>query len=440
MSPVPTKSVPTPGVPFFIPQTSPAPGSATKLDSTTPTLFRPLKIRDVTFANRVFMAPLCQYSAASSGPAIGSLTPYHVIHLGHPALKGAGLVFIEATSVTYNGRISANDAGLWDDSQIEGVKQVANAVHGVGGKLGIQLAHAGRKASVMPSWKGRFVATKEVDGWPDNVVGPSAIKWSENGYALPREMTKEDIKSAVQAFADAAKRAVEAGIDVIEIHGAHGYLLCSFNSPLSNQRTDEYGGSFENRIRFPIEVIKAVREVIPAGMPLFYRITSTEWMEGTEEAKQYGTWEIEQSTEFAKLLAPLGVDLLDVSSGANHEKQQIPQQIDYQVKIARHIRKALKEAKSPLFIGAVGLITDAEQARGIVEGSSEAELGMTEEEEAQKARAVLEGAEPSADAILVGRQIMREPEWVLRVAHRLGVEVQWPVQYDRGKFLPGSRI
>ncbi|KAF2203769.1 NADH oxidase, partial [Delitschia confertaspora ATCC 74209] len=431
--------VPSPNVPFFAPQSSPPPGSATKLDGSTPMLFRPLKIRDVTFQNRIFMAPLCMYSTAPSGPAKGCLTPYHVVHLGHPALKGTSLVFIEATAVTANGRISPNDSGLWDDSQIEGVKSVADAIHAVGGKVGIQLAHAGRKASTAAPWlskqRGKSVlAEKDVDGWPDDVVGPSAIKWGAEGYATPRQMTKEDIQATVQAFVDAAKRAVKAGVDVIEIHGAHGYLLCSFNSPLSNQRTDEYGGSFENRIRFNIEVIRAVRDAIPAGMPLFYRITSTEWMEDTELAKQYGSWDVEQSIQFAKLLSSLGVDLLDVSSGGNHEKQLIQPHTDYQVKIARQIRKALKEAGDSLLVGAVGMITEAEQAKGIVEDSVEQEEGITEAEEARKAKALLEGADPSADAVLIGRQLMREPEWVLRVAYRLGVDVQWPLQFGRGKF------
>ncbi|KAF2114615.1 hypothetical protein BDV96DRAFT_577113 [Lophiotrema nucula] len=434
-----------PKIPFYIPQTTPPPGSAVKVDSSTPTLFRPLTIRDVTFQNRVFMAPLCMFSAASSGPAVGSLTPYHVMHLGHPALKGTSLVFIEATGVTPNGRISPNDSGLWDDAQIEGVRAVADAIHAVGGKLGIQLAHAGRKASVLSPYLGKpggmDVATEEDFGWPNNVHGASAIPWSSKGYAVPKEMTKQDIKDTVQAFADAAKRAVAAGVDVIEIHGAHGYLLSSFNSPLSNQRTDDYGGSFENRIRFPIEVIQAVRAAIPEGMPLFYRVTSTEWMEDTEEAKQLGSWDVPQSIEFAKLMAPLGVDLIDVSSGGNHEKQQLKIHSDYQVSIARKVRKALKEIGSPLLVGAVGMITEAEQAKDIVEGStSKLENGMTEEEEAQKAKDLLEGSEISADAILIGRQLMREPEWVLRVAFRLGVDVQWPVQFGRGRFLQGSKI
>lgn len=374
---------------------------------------------------------------------MGCLTPYHVMHLGHPALKGTSLIIIEATSVTPNGRISPNDSGLWNETQTESLRTLVDTIHAVGGKVGIQLAHAGRKASTVAPWLGRErgirgVATKEVDGWPEDVVGPSAIAWAEEYFAHPREMTKDEIKETVQAFADAAKRAVEAGVDVIEIHGAHGYLLSSFNSPLSNRRTDEYGGSFENRVRFNIEVIKAVREVIPEGMPLFYRITATEWMENSEEAKQIGSWDVKQSIRFAKLMAPLGVDFLDVSSGGNHEKQRIEPHSNYQVQLAADIRKALEEAGQRLLVGAVGMITEAEQAKSIVEGSAKEE--MTEEEEAQKAKALLEGPEPSADAILVGRQLMREPEWVLRVAHRLGVEVQWPVQFSRGKFLPGSTI
>lgn len=432
-----------PAVPFFIPKTTPPPGSALQLDASTPTLFRPLQIRDVTFQNRIFMAPLCMYSTASSGPQIGCLTPYHVMHLGHPALKGTSLVIIEATSVTPNGRISPNDSGLWNDTQTESLRTVVDAIHGVGGKVGIQLAHAGRKASTVAPWLGRErgirgVATEEVDGWPEDVVGPSAIAWAEDYYSHPREMTKDEIQETVQAFADAAKRAVDAGVDVIEIHGAHGYLLSSFNSPLSNQRNDEYGGSFENRVRFNIEVIKAVREAIPEGMPLFYRITATEWMENSEEAKQLGSWDVEQSIRFAKLMAPLGIDFLDVSSGGNHAKQRIEPHSNYQVQLAGEIRKALREDRQSLLVGAVGMITEAEQAKSIVEGS--ANEGMTEEEEAQKAKALLEGLEPRADAILVGRQLMREPEWVLRVAHRLDIEVQWPVQFGRGRFLKGSNI
>ncbi|KAF2275410.1 FMN-linked oxidoreductase [Westerdykella ornata] len=422
-------------IPFFIPKTSPPPGSAVELTNSTPTLFKPLKIRDVTFQNRIFMAPMCMFSCASSGPAIGSLTPYHLIHLGHPALKGASLVIIEATAVTPNGRISPNDSGLWDDLQIAGVKNVADAVHAVGGKLGIQLAHAGRKASTVAPWFGRQrgkggVAEPEVGGWPDDVVGPSAIQWSET-YCMPREMTKEDIRETIEAFADAARRAVKAGVDVIELHGAHGYLLSSFVSPLSNQRTDEYGGSFENRIRFNVEVIKAVREAIPPGMPLFYRITSTEWMEESDLAKELGSWDVEQSIRFAKLLAPLGVDLLDVSSGGNHVKQRIWPHSNYQVGIAGQIRRALKEAGQPLLVGAVGMITEADQAKEIVEGK----------EEAVMAKRLVEGPEPQADAILIGRQLLREPEWVLRVAFRLGVEVQWPLQFGfSGKFLKGSKV
>ncbi|KAH6700546.1 hypothetical protein BKA61DRAFT_647030 [Leptodontidium sp. MPI-SDFR-AT-0119] len=411
---------PVPNVPFFMPTSPLPPGSAVNLGPSTPTLFTPLKIRSLTFQNRIFVAPMCQYSTSPYLPTIGALTPYHVVTLGQYALKGSSLVFIEATAVTGNGRISPNDSGLWEDRQIEGVRKVCEFVHSVGGKVGIQLAHAGRKASTVAPWLGRergksVVTGEDVGGWPGNVVAPSAIAWSKEGYNMPREMTVVEIKEVVEAFAAAARRATLAGVDVIEIHGAHGYLLSSFNSPISNQRSDSYGGSFENRTRICREVICAVRSAIPASTPLFYRITSTEWMEDSPIAKGRGSWDVESSIRFAKLLPELGVDLLD----------RIMPHTNYQVQIAGRIRRELKISGLPLLIGAVGMITDAEQARDIVQGCDSTDnLGPT----------------AIADAILVARQFMREPEWVLRVAWWLGVEVQWPVQFGRGRFLKGSKI
>ncbi|KAI9834934.1 MAG: hypothetical protein M1819_002657 [Sarea resinae] len=396
-----------PAAPYFTPLTSPPTGTA--LSANPPTLFKPLQIRSTTFQNRIWIAPMCQYSAEN-----GHLTDYHLVHVGAFALRGASLTILEATAVRPEGRITPEDSGLWADSQIAPMKRVADFVHSQGHKLGVQLAHAGRKASTVAPWLVRRgeaqVATADVNGWPDNCVGPSAIPHSE-GYPNPREMTKDDIKDVIDGFRDAAVRAVKAGIDVIEIHGAHGYLLCSFNSPLSNQRTDEYGGTLENRLRLNIEVIKAVREVIPHDMPLLYRISASEWVDGKN------SWDLPQTIDFAKMMPALGVDLLDVSSGGNSVDQRIPMHNSYQVDMAGEIRNALKAANLSMLVGAVGMITEAEQARDI-----------------------LDGKDPKADVVLVARQVLREPEWVLRVAWRLGVEVQWPSQYRWGKFPKGYKV
>ncbi|KAI9812042.1 MAG: hypothetical protein M1827_004935 [Pycnora praestabilis] len=421
-----------PHAPYFTPLTSPATGTA--ITPNPPTLFQPLKIRDVTFQNRIWVAPMCQYSADD-----GALTDYHLIHLGAFAFRGSSLTIIEATAVRPEGRISPEDAGLWKDSQKESIQRLANFVHSQAQKLGIQLAHAGRKASTVAPWLvasrgASLVATNDVGGWTDNVVGPSAIRWGE-GYVTPREMTQQDIFEAIEGFRHAARRAVEAGVDVIEIHGAHGYLITSFLSPLSNTRTDKYGGSFANRTRFATEIIMAVRSVMPAGMPLLFRISATEWM---EHAAPH-SWDIAQTIEFAKMLHNLGVDLLDVSSGGNNAAQKIQMHNDFQVGIAGQIRAALRSSDIPLLLGAVGMITEAEQARDIV-GGNEENPGFTAQEEAEATRDIVGGKEPTADVVLIARQFMREPEWVLRVAWRLGVEVQWPVQYGRGKFLRGSKI
>jgi 2,4-dienoyl-CoA reductase-like NADH-dependent reductase (Old Yellow Enzyme family) len=405
---------------------------------------------------------MCQYSTASSGPTIGALTDYHIATLGHYALKGAGLVFIEATGVQANGRISPNCPGLWSDSQIPALRRVSDFIKSQGAQSGIQLAHAGRKASTCAPWIAgeqktqggkRKVSVKadiDADGWPENVVGPmGGQEWAwdgkaaddeSSGYWAPRALSEKEIKELVQDWADAAQRAVKAGIDVIEIHGAHGYLIHQFLSPITNQRTDAYGGSFENRTRLLVEIIKAIRAVIPDSMPLYLRISSTEWMEETEKGKELGNWDVESSTRLAKLLPGLGVDLLDVSSGGNRTEQRINMfdSKDYQIKIAAQIRSALKKEGLSLFIGAVGLITEAEQARDIVEEGGAATISRIGDEElakeAQAAVKVTEGKEPLADVVLVARQFMREPEWVLRVAWQLGLDVAWPNQFLRVRF------
>lgn len=376
---------------------------------------------------------MCMYSAGN-----GHLTDFHLVHLGAFAYRGASLTIIEATSVLANGRITPEDSGLWTDSQIAPIRRIADFLHSQNQKLGIQLAHAGRKASTVAPWlveqRGKAItSTEDVGGWPSDVMGPSAIKWGE-GFPEPREMSAQDVQDVINGFQDSAKRAVEAGVDVIEIHAAHGYLLCSFLSPISNQRRDKYGGSFENRIRLLVEVIQAIRAVIPKGMPLLVRVSSTEWME--KNASE--SWDVESTIKLAKLLPGLGVDLLDVSSGGNNEKQAVTPYNDYQIGIAGRIRSELYKAGiKDLLIGAVGMITEAEAAKAIVENGKPKEIGeanLTVEIEDEQ------GAIAKADIVLVARQFLREPEWVLRVAYRLGVKVQWPQQYHRGTFVKGSKI
>jgi len=249
-----TASTPAKGVPFYTPAQTPPAGTALDTGAEVPTLFTPLKLRDLTLQNRFAVSPMCMYSADD-----GHLTEWHLVHLGAFALRGAALTIVEATAVTANGRISPEDSGLWQDSQIAPLKRIADFVHSQGQKIGIQLAHAGRKASTLGPWHvtpGRHeVATAEVGGWPDNLWAPSAIPWDE-GYPTPKELTVAEIEGLVQSFADAAKRAVQAGVDTIEIHGAHGYLISEFLSPISNQRTDAYGGSFENRVRILLDVVR----------------------------------------------------------------------------------------------------------------------------------------------------------------------------------------
>lgn len=439
-----------PGLPYFTPAHASDPGVPFNPSPSTPTLFTPLKIRSKTLRNRIIVAPMCQYSTAPSGPDAGKLTDYHIATLGHYALKGAALVFIEATGVQPNGRITPNCPGLWSDAQTESVKRVADFIKSQGALAGIQLAHAGRKSSTLPPWvassfnRPSLRADAEAGGWPDDVVGPmggSEESWDgqglsdEGGFWPPRQLTVEEIKETVKAFAESARRAVEAGIDVIEIHAAHGYLLHQFLSPITNRRTDQYGGSFENRTRILVEVIEAVRAQVPDDLPLFLRVSSTEWMEGTDLAKDLGSWDVESTMRLARLLPSLGIDLLDVSSGGNHPQQRINMfaSKDYQTKIAHQIRQMMNAANLKLLIGAVGLITEAEQARDIVEDGPDRSIG----EEASAAKEMTDakgGKEPMADVILVARQFLREPEWVLKVGWKLDVDVAWPSQFLRVRF------
>jgi 2,4-dienoyl-CoA reductase-like NADH-dependent reductase (Old Yellow Enzyme family) len=344
---------------------------------------------------------------------------------------------IEATGVQANGRISPNCPGLWSDAQIPALRRVSDFIKSQGSLSAIQLAHAGRKASTCAPWvaggrtnggkKVSIRASEAAGGWPDNVVGPmGGEEWTwdgkksddeSGGFCAPRALSEDEIAEMVQDWAKAAVRAVQAGIDVIEIHGAHGYLITQFLSPVTNQRTDRYGGSFENRIRLLLEIIEAIRAVIPETMPLYLRISATEWLADTEVGKKTGSWDVEDSIRLAKIVANMGVDLLDVSSGGNHPKQVLnPFEVkDYQTWIAGRIREEVKKEGGKLFIGAVGLITEAEQARDIVEDGAPVKQPSGDDEIAKEAHAAVgmtqprNGSEAQADVVLVARQFLREP-------------------------------
>lgn len=425
------------GVPYFTPANNG--GAALNPDDpNTPTLFRPLQIRDVTLKNRIMVAPMCTYSTESdpNSPAVGALTDFHIAHLGHFATKGAGLVIVEASAVQPNGRISPNDSGLWqegtDSEQFKGLQRVVGFAHSQGAKIGIQLTHAGRKASAVAPWlssqgkKSSIKADESVGGWPTNVVGPSGGEehiWAPGDkYWSPRELSTAEVEEVVQAFGKSAGLAVQAGVDLIEVHAAHGYLLNQFLSPVTNRRTDKYGGSFENRIRIVQEVAAAIRAAIPAGTPLFLRISATEWLDEELVAANTGSWDMPSSIRLAKLLPELGVDLLDVSSGGNHKDQKFQPHTNYQIDLAGELRRAIRGAGQTTLIGAVGLITEADAARQIVEGA----------DEAVATESILSGQEPKADAVLMARQFLREPEWVYNAAKQLKVPISVAWQFARG--------
>jgi 2,4-dienoyl-CoA reductase-like NADH-dependent reductase (Old Yellow Enzyme family) len=349
-------------------------------------LFDPLLIRGLTFSNRVFVSPMCEYSSVD-----GFANEWHLVHLGSRAVGGAGLVFTEATAVTPEGRISPEDLGIWKDEHVEMLARIARFVTEQGSIAGMQLAHAGRKASTYRPWSGEGQVPESEGGWT-NVLAPSAIKFTDS-YPQPREMTAADIADVTAAFVTAAQRAYAAGFRVIEIHAAHGYLIHEFLSPLSNQRTDQYGGSFENRTRLLREIVIAVREVWREDLPLFTRISSTDWVEGG--------WDIEQSIELARQLKPLGVDFIDASSGGNVATAKIPVGPGYQTVFAERIRR-----DADILTGAVGMITSPAQAEHIV-------------------------ATGQADAVLLARELLRDPYFPLRAARELGQEITWPAQYLR---------
>jgi 2,4-dienoyl-CoA reductase-like NADH-dependent reductase (Old Yellow Enzyme family) len=347
-------------------------------------LLSPLTLRGVTFRNRIVMSPMCQYVATE-----GLASDWHLVHLGSRAVGGAALVMVEATAVTRDGRISPGDMGIWGDEHVEPLARIARFVHSQGAVAGIQLAHAGRKASCEPPWKGgtRLKAAEE-GGW--TVVGPSPIPFNE-GDPPPVPLDEAGIEAVVAAFEAAARRALAAGFRVIEIHAAHGYLLHEFLSPLSNHRTDPYGGSLENRMRLPLRVAERLRQTVPGDLPLFVRISATDWADGG--------WDVEQSVVLSRRLKELGVDLIDVSSGALVPKVRIPVGKGYQVPLARQIRH---EAGIPT--GAVGLITEPHHANEIVTGGD-------------------------ADLVFIGRELLREPYWALKAQQELGEEPSWPTPY-----------
>ncbi|KAJ5192020.1 uncharacterized protein N7498_011005 [Penicillium cinerascens] len=426
------------GVPYFTPQNNGG-AAMNPQHPDTPTLFRPLQIRDQTLKNRIMVAPMCMYSAESdpTSPAVGALTDFHIAHLGHLASKGVGLVIIEATAVQPNGRISPNDSGLWqkgtDSEQFRGLRRVVDFAHSQGAKVGIQLAHAGRKASTVAPWlssqgkRSSIKADESVGGWPSDVAGPTGGEeqmWAPGDvkYWPPRELSTQEVEEVVRAFARSAKLAVEAGVDVIEVHAAHGYLLNEFLSPVTNRRTDKYGGDFENRTRIVREVCAAIRAAVPSGIPLFLRISATEWLEDQPVAAETGSWDLTSSIQLAKLLPELGVDLLDVSSGGNHKDQKFQPHTNYQIDLASQIRKEIRAAGQKTLVGAVGLITEADAARDIIQGA----------DEAHAAEIMLSGKEPKADAVLMARQFLREPEWVFTAAKKLGVDISVSWQFARG--------
>lgn len=348
-------------------------------------LFEPYRLRGLTFPNRVWLAPMCQYSSVDGLPG-----DWHLVHLGARATGGFGLILTEAAAVVPEGRISPQDAGLWNVTQQDAWARIVGFVHDQRTPIGVQLAHAGRKASTYRPWEAASGSVPEPDGgW--RTKGPSSLAF--DGLVEPSRMTRDEIAEAIRAFAEAARRADAAGFDVVELHAAHGYLLHQFLSPLSNDRDDDYGGDFDGRSRIVLETVNAVRAVWPEHKPLFVRISATDWVDGG--------WTVDDSTELARRLKARGVDLIDVSSGGN-VRAPIPVGPGYQVPLSAAVRGAAPT-------GAVGLITEPQQAEKVL-------------------------ANGEADAVLLARAALREPSWPLRAAHELGIDARdagWPRQYER---------
>ena len=349
-------------------------------------LFQPLKIREVEFKNRLWVSPMCQYSAID-----GVVGDWHMVHLGAFATGGTGFIMVEATGVTPEGRISIGCPGIWNDKQAEAFKEVIDFAHQQRTLVGIQLAHAGRKGSTMHPWADHEVATNSEGGW--ETVSASAIPFRD--LPSPRALEINEILAIQESFVTAAKRAINVGFDVIELHAAHGYLFHQFLSPLSNHRSDSYGGSLENRMKFLIETADKVRNALPNTTPLFVRISATDWVEGG--------WELDSSIELAKELKKVGVDLIDVSTGGLVHDAKIPAAPGYQVSFATEIKNQVG-----ILTSAVGLISDAEQAEAIV-------------------------ASGKADAVMVARQFLRNPRWAIEVAEHFGEKIDWSQQLERAR-------
>ncbi len=350
-------------------------------------LFSPLRLRELEFGNRIFVSPMCQYSAADGVP-----TDWHLVHLGSRAIGGAALVMVEATAVSPEGRISPFDTGIWSGEQAAGFARIPSFLRRHGAAAGIQIAHAGRKASTDVPWRGGKPLGPGDGGWEP--IAPSPVPFAE-GYPVPREMTEEDMERVCRAFASAARHAREAGFQVVEIHMAHGYLLHEFLSPLTNRRTDDFGGSLENRLGFPVSVARAVREEWPVGMPVFVRVSASDWVEGGGD--------LPQTVALARELKRVGVDLVDCSSGGTVPDAVVPAAPGFQVPFSAAVRR-----EAGIATGAVGLITEPGQADLIVS------TGM-------------------ADAVVIGRAFLRDPYWPLHAARTLGASVPWPSQYLRAK-------
>lgn len=350
-------------------------------------LFSPLKIKTIQFRNRITVSPMCQYSSED-----GFATDWHLVHLGARATGGAGLIITEAAAVSPEGRISPHDLGIWKDEHIEKLLQITSFIAAQHCVPGIQLAHAGRKASTNVPWKGRGKVEEAHGGWTP--VAPSAIPFSET-YPMPAGLSSDGIRKVIADFTAAAQRALQAGFKVIELHAAHGYLVHQFLSPLSNHRTDEYGGSFDNRIRLLLEIIDSVRTAWPDELPLLVRISATDWVDGG--------WNIDEAVQLAQLLKERGVDLLDVSSGGLSEHQHISVGPAYQLPFATRIRK-----ETGILTGTVGMITNAIQAETILVNGD-------------------------ADMIFMAREILRNPYFPLEAAQELNAKINWPVQYERAK-------
>ncbi|CAN5915790.1 NADH:flavin oxidoreductase/NADH oxidase [soil metagenome] len=351
-------------------------------------LFEPLSIRSLTLRNRIVVSPMCQYSSAD-----GFANDWHLVHLGSRAVGGASAVIAEATAVSPEGRISPHDLGIWKDEHVTFLARITAFIRAQGAVAGVQLAHAGRKASMDVPWRGGRALDESEGGWRP-VYAPSAIAFSSRTQQ-PVAMTHADIERVIGDFRRGAERALAAGFQVVELHGAHGYLLHEFLSPISNRRTDEYGGSFENRCRFVLQVVDAVRDVWRGDLPLFLRLSATDYTDGG--------WDIEQSVELARILGTHGVDLVDASSGGNVAGATIPVGPGYQVQFAERIRRDAGVAT-----GAVGLITDPHQAEEIIRSGK-------------------------ADLVILARQLLRDPHWPLHAASVLGADVTWPPQYERAK-------